>query len=156
MSMGRILGAVFFILVLFAALTSAISLMETIVSILMDKFHWNRKITCLIVTVYILMMGIPSSLGFGIWDFIQPLGMSILDVMDFISNSVLMPIVALITCLFVGFVIKPQTIIDEAQADGAKFKHKQLFIIVILWIAPVCLCAILISSVLSAFGYMSL
>ena len=156
MPFGSVLGTVFFILVFFAAVTSSISLMETIVSILMDYFHWNRKKTALIVLVYCLLMGIPSSLGFGIWDFIQPLGMSILDAWDFISNSILMPIVALLTCFFVGFVIKPKTIIDEANAEGAKFKSVTLFTVVIKWVAPVILIAILISSVLNAAGIYTL
>lgn len=152
MNFGGVLGTVFFILVFFAAVTSAISLMETIVSILMDLFHWTRRKTSILVFVYCLLMGIPSSLGFGIWDFIQPLGMSILDAWDFISNSVLMPIVALLTCFFVGFVIKPQTIIDEACTEGAAFKGKNLFTVIIKWVAPIILVAILISSILNALG----
>ncbi len=152
MSFGNIIGLLFFILVFFAALTSAISLMETIVSIFMDKFHWNRIFTCILITAYILLMGIPSSLGFGIWDFIKPLGMSILDFMDFTSNNVLMPIVALGTCFFVGFILKPKAIIDEATVDGAAFKHQKMFCIMIKWIAPVCLLVILITSVLAALG----
>lgn len=156
MPLGTVLGTVFFILVFFAAVTSSISLMETIVSILMDYFHWERKKTAIIVLVYCLLMGIPSSLGFGVWDFIQPLGMSILDAWDFISNSILMPIVALLTCFFVGFVIKPKTIIDEANAEGAKFKSVTLFTVVIKWVAPVILIAILISSVLNAAGIYTL
>ncbi len=150
--LGGFLGTVFFVLVFFAAITSAISLMETIVSILMDFFHWSRRKTSILVFLYSLLMGIPSSLGFGIWDFIQPLGMSILDAWDFISNSVLMPIVALLTCFFVGFVIKPQTIIEEACAEGASFKGKHLFTVVIKWVAPIILVAILISSILNALG----
>ena len=156
MPFGSVLGTAFFILVFFAAVTSSISLMETIVSILMDYFHWERKNTAIIVLVYCLLMGIPSSLGFGVWDFIQPLGMSILDAWDFISNSILMPIVALLTCFFVGFVIKPKTIIDEANAEGAKFKSVTLFTVVIKWVAPVILIAILISSVLNAAGIYTL
>lgn len=156
MPFGGVLGTVFFVLVFFAAITSAISLMETIVSILMDTFHWSRKVTCIIVFVYCLIMGIPSSLGFGVWDFIQPLGMSILDACDFISNSVLMPIVALLTCFFVGYVIKPESIIEEACAEGAEFKSRKLFTIVIKWVAPVILIAILISSVLNAMGIYTL
>ena len=156
MPFGSVLGTAFFILVFFAAVTSSISLMETIVSILMDYFHWERKKTAIIVLVYCLLMGIPSSLGFGVWDFIQPLGMSILDAWDFISNSILMPIVALLTCFFVGFVIKPKTIIDEANAEGAKFKSVTLFTVVIKWVAPVILIAILISSVLNAAGIYTL
>lgn len=149
---GGFLGTVFFVLVFFAAITSAISLMETIVSILMDFFHWSRRKTSILVFVYSLLMGIPSSLGFGIWDFIKPMGMSILDAWDFISNSVLMPIVALLTCFFVGFVIKPGAIIDEACAEGAAFKGKHLFTVVIKWVAPIILVAILVSSILNAFG----
>ena len=149
---GGFLGTVFFVLVFFAAITSAISLMETIVSILMDFFHWSRRKTSILVFIYSLLMGVPSSLGFGIWDFVKPLGMSILDAWDFISNSILMPIVALLTCFFAGFVIKPKAIIDEACAEGADFKGKNLFTVVIKWVAPVILIAILISSILNALG----
>ena len=152
MPLGGLFGTLFFVLVFLAAVTSSISLMETIVSILMDCFHWSRKLTSIIVFIYILLMGTPSSLGFGIWDFIQPLGMSILDAYDFISNSILMPIVALLTCFFVAFVIKPETIIEEAGAEGAKFTAKTLFTVVIKWVAPIILVAILISSVLNAMG----
>ena len=156
MPMGGFVGTVFFILVFFAAVTSAISLMETIVSILMDRFKWKRKFTCIIVVIYVLLMGIPSSLGFGVWDFIQPIGMSILDFWDFLSNSVLMPIVALFTCIFVGFFIKPKTIIEEASAEGAAFKSKKLFTVMIKWIAPILLVLILISSVMNALLIISL
>ena len=153
MAMGKIVGLAFFVLTFFAALTSAISLMETIVSIFMDKFHWKRTMTCIIVTIYVLLMGIPSSLGFGVWDWVAPLGMSILDFMDFTSNSLLMPIVALGTCFFVAYIIKPKAIIDEATAEGAQFKHKATFNIMIKWIAPICLLIILITSVLGALGF---
>ncbi len=156
MPLGGVVGTVFFLLVFFAAVTSAISLMETIVSILMDRFHWKRRTTCILVTVYCLLMGIPSSLGFGALDFLQPLGMSILDAWDFISNSVLMPIVALLTCFFVGFVIKPKAIIDEVCQEGAQFKAKKMFTVMIQWIAPVILIGILVSSVLNAFGIFTL
>lgn len=152
MPLGGLLGTVFFILVFVAAVTSSISLMETIVSILMDRFHWSRKPTSILVFVYVLLMGIPSSLGFGIWDFVKPLGMSILDAYDFISNSILMPIVALLTCFFIGFVIKPKSIIEEAEAEGGTFKAKSLFTVFVKWIAPIILIAILISSVLNAMG----
>lgn len=156
MSMGTVIGTVFFILVFFAALTSAISLMETIVSILMDKFKWTRRVTCTVVLIYTLLMGIPSSLGFGVWDFIQPLGMSILDFFDFISNSILMPVVALFTCIFVGYIIKPKAILDEAAIGGASFKSKRLFTVMIKWIAPIFLVLILVSSVLNALNIITL
>lgn len=156
MPFGGVVGTVFFLLVFFAAVTSAISLMETLVSILMDRFHWKRKTTSILVTVYCLLMGIPSSLGFGVLDFLQPLGMSILDAWDFISNSVLMPIVALLTCFFVGFIIRPKTIIDEVCQGGVQFRSKKMFTVMIKWIAPVILVGILISSILNAFGIFTL
>lgn len=155
MTGGTIIGALFFLLVLFAALTSSISLMETIVSIFLDKFHWNRKITSLVVFVYCLLMGIPSSLGNGIWSEVRILGFQFLDFFDFISNSVIMPILALITCIFVGYIIKPQTLIDEISLTG-KFKAEKLFVVVIKYLAPVCIVLILVSSVLDGLGIMKI
>jgi len=123
----------------------------------MDKFKWSRKFTCILVAVYSLLIGIPTSLGFGALDFIKPLGMSILDAMDFISNSVLMPIVAVLTCIFVGFIIKPKVIIDEVESsDGGTFKSKKMFTVMIKWIAPIFLIAILISSILNALGIITM
>jgi NSS family neurotransmitter:Na+ symporter len=119
----------------------------------MDKFKWKRTFTCVVVTIYTLLMGIPSSLGFGVWEFIQPLGMSILDFMDFISNSVLMPIVALLTCIFVGHIIKPETVIEEACVEGATFRKKHIFVWMIKWVAPILLVIILVTSVAGALGF---
>ena len=151
MPAGSIIGAVFFILVLFAALTSSISLMETIVSIFMDKFKWNRKLTCLIVFVICIVLGLPSCLGSGVLANVKIIGMQFLDFFDFISNSVIMPVVALITCILVGYVIKPKAIIEEIEIGG-KFKRKTLFTIMIKYIAPVFIVAILVFSILETTG----
>lgn len=151
-AMGSIIGALFFILVLFAALTSSISLMETVVSIFRDKFGWGRKFTCIFVAVFSILLGIPSSLGFGVWSHININGNTFLDMFDIFSNSILMPIVAFLTCIFIGFIIKPQTLIEEIELDGKKFKRKKLFIVMIKYIAPICIVLILISSVLDVLG----
>lgn len=155
MGIGNIIGILFFVLVLFAALTSAISLMETIVSILQDKLKWNRKMTCLIVMIFAIVVGTPSSLGFGVWSHITVIGMSILDFFDFLSNSIIMPIVAFLTCVFVGFVLKPSTIVEEVKIS-APFKAEKFYTIIIKWIAPICIIAILATSILSALGYMKI
>lgn len=155
MPMGGFVGAVFFLLVLFAALTSSISLMETIVSILQDKLHWKRMTTCLIVMFGAILIGVPSSLGFGVWDCVSIFGMSILDFFDFLSNSVLMPIVALLTCIFVGWVLKTKVIADEVKSS-APFRLEKLHHVVIRYIAPFFLIAILVSSILSAMGWISI
>ncbi len=149
---GAIIGSLFFLLVLFAALTSSISLMETVVSILKDKFNWNRKVICCIVLLFSVLLGLPSSLGFGALKNVTPLNMDILTFFDFISNSVLMPIVALLTCIFIGYVIKPKAICDEVEVSG-KFKSKKLFTIIIKYIAPICILLILGFSVLEGLGF---
>jgi len=151
MAGGTLIGIAFFVLVLFAALTSSISLMETVVSIVCDKFKLNRKISCLVVLIGAILVGLPSTLGYSIWSEVKIIGMQLLDFFDFISNSVLMPIVAFFTCIFVGYVIKPKTIIEEVELT-ARFKRKDLFTVVIKYIAPICIVLILISSVLNAFG----
>ena len=151
MKFGTVIGAIFFLLVLFAALTSSISLTETLVSILCDKLKWGRKKACAVVLVFVLAVGIPVSLGFGPLSFLAPLGMTLLDFFDFISNSVLMPIVAFLTCIFVGYVIKPKAIIEEAEVNG-KFKVKKFYTVIIKYIAPVCLVAILVFSVMEVLG----
>lgn len=152
---GSIIGAVFFLLVFFAALTSSISLMETVVSIITDKTKLNRKVTCLLVFLGCVILGACSSLGFGVWSNISLFNMSILDMCDFLSNSVLMPIVALLTCIFVGFIIKPKALTEEIEITG-KFKAEKMFNVIIKYIAPVCIILILISSVLDALGIMKI
>lgn len=152
MPFGSVIGTVFFVLVLFAALTSAISLMETIVSIFSDKLGWSRQKATLIVFICAVAIGVLPCLGFGVLDFIHIGAMTILDIMDFVSNSILMPICALFTCILIGFVVKPKAVIDEATRNGEKFKSRNLFVVVIKWISPICLVLILISSILDALG----
>ena len=156
MPMGSVIGAVFFLLVFFAALTSSISLMETIVSIVMDKTKWGRKLSCIVVAIFSLVMGIPSTLGFNIWSHIKLLGLSdILTFFDFVSNSVLMPIVAFFTCILIGFIVKPKTIVDEVKITDGKFKSEKLFTVMIKWIAPIFILAILVFSVAEGMGWVT-
>lgn len=152
---GQIIGTLFFLLVIFAALTSSISLAETVVSIIQDKLKIDRKITCLIVLFGALLIGLPSALGYGALGGVKILGMQFLDFFDFVTNSALMPIVALLTCIFIGFILKPKAVIEEIEST-APFKSKGLFTIVTKYIAPICLLVILVSSLLSAFGVISI
>lgn len=154
-TLGLIFGGVFFVLMLFAALTSSVSLMETVVSIFQDKFHWSRKFTCTLVMVGCLLLALPSSLGYGLLSWIAPLGFSLLDFFDFISNSVLMPIVAFLTCIFVGYIVKTKAVEDEVKLSSP-FKREKLFTVVIKYLAPVCIVLILVTSVLDALGVMKI
>lgn len=153
---GNIIALLFFILVFFAAITSSISIMEAIVSSLMDKFHLKRIPCCLIVIGICLLLGIPSSLGNGLWANIKILGMDFLTFFDYISNSILMPIVAFCTCILVGWVIKPKALTDEITKNGEKFGRKKLFNVMIKYIAPICLLFIFVTGILSQLGIITI
>lgn len=152
MTMGSVIGTVFFLLVLFAALTSSISLMETNVSIIRDKLGWSRKKSTIIITVYVLIVGSLVSLGFGPLSFVKIIGLGLLDFFDFISNSVLMPIVAILTCVCVGHFLGTKVVSDEVELNGT-FKMKKFYTIMLKWIAPVCLVLVLIFAVSEAMGW---
>lgn len=153
---GSIIALLFFVLVFFAAITSSISVMEAIVSSLMDKFHLKRIPCCLIVIGICLLLGIPSSLGNGLWANIKILGMDFLTFFDYISNSILMPIVAFCTCILVGWVIKPKALTDEVTKNGEKFGRKKLFNVMIKYIAPICLLFIFVTGILSQLGIITI
>ncbi len=155
MTGGTYIGILFFLLVLFAALTSSISLMETVVSIVCDKFKISRKLSCLIVFLFSVGLGLLSTLGYGPWENVKIIGMQFLDFFDFISNSVMMPIVAFLTCIFIGYVLKPKAIIEEVELTQT-FKRKTLFTFVIKYLAPICIILILISSLLDVFGILKI
>ena len=155
MKIGSLIGAGFFILVLVAALTSSVSVMEAIVSGLDDRYHWGRKKATVICYVYAVALGICCSLGFGKWSSFTIFGFSILDFLDFVSNSLLMPVVGMLTCFMVGFVLKPQLIVNEIELNGP-FKVKKFYSVMVKWIAPPCLLAILISSILDTLGIVKL
>ena len=155
MGYSTVIGSVFFILVLFAALTSSISIMEALVSSLCDRFGWSRKKTTVGVGIASFLVGLLPALGYNLLSFVELGGMSILDMMDFITNSVLMPITALLTCIFITYAIGVSVIHDEVKLSSA-FKRQKLFDIMIKYVAPVFIAAILVSSVLNALGIISL
>ena len=151
MALGRFIGIIFFLLVLFAALTSSISLMETVVSNFCDKLKIKRMTSCIVVYIGSILVGLLSLFGYSIWSEVKIIGMQFLDFFDFISNSILIPVVAFFTCIFIGYVIKPKAVIEEVEISG-EFKRKKLFTVIIKYVAPVFILLILVSSVLDAFG----
>lgn len=150
-SMGVVIGIVFFLMVSFAAITSSVSVMEAIVSGIMDKFKLGRKKSVVIVTLYALIAGIVVCLGYNklYFEVKLPNGSTgtILDIMDYISNNCLMPLVALLTCILIGWVVKPKTIIDEVTEGGYKFGRKTLYVIMIKFVTPILLLILLLRSV---------
>ena len=155
MKFGSVVGSAFFILVLFAAITSSVSVMEAIVAGIDDKYKTGRKKATVIVYVYTIAIGVVCSLGFGVLSNVTILGFDILDFLDFLSNSVLMPVVGMLTCIVVGFILKPDVIISEVELNGP-FKMKRFYSVMVKWIAPLCIFAILISSILDTLGIISI
>lgn len=147
---GNLIGCLFFAMVLFAALTSAVSVMEAVVSSLMDRFHLSRGKATIVETVIALVGGIVVCLGYNklYFDITLPNGAhaQILDIMDYISNNCLMPIVAIGTCLLIGWILKPKTVIDEVEKSGDKFGRRKLYIVMVRYIVPVLLVILLLKS----------
>lgn len=148
---GHVIGAVFFIMVLFAALTSAMSVLEAVVSSMIDCFGWSRGKATLVEGGIALVIGLVVCLGYNLlyFDLKLPNGTSaqLLDIMDYISNQILMPVVAIGTCILVGWLVKPKTVIEEATKNGEKFGRKTLFIVMIKFIAPLMLVTLLLGSI---------
>ena len=147
---GRFIGCLFFAMVLFAALTSSISIMEAVVSSLMDKFHWSRTKAVIVEFVIAVIAGLVVCFGYNIWyfDLTLPNGAvgQILDVMDYVSNNVLMPVVAIGTCILIGWILKPKTVIEEAARNGEKFGREKLYAVMIKYITPVLLLILLLKA----------
>ena len=155
---GGIIGCVlFFILVIFAALTSSISLVETCTAVISDGSGCTRVRALIITIVFTTLAGIIVNLGYSSLSFIQPLGegTSILDFLDFISNSVMMPISAILTCIFVGWIIKPKTVADEVKVS-ARFSLEGAWTVMIKYVAPICIAIILVAYVAQTFGIITL
>ncbi len=149
-SIGNIIGFTFFLIVSFAAVTSSVSVMEAIVSSIMDHFGFSRKKSTVIVSVYTLIIGCVVCLGYNSLFFkltlLNGTVGQILDVLDYISNNCLMPLVALLTCVLIGWVVKPDVIIEEVTQGKYKFRRKWLYIIMIKFIAPIMLFLLLLQS----------
>lgn len=152
MAGGRFIGALFFVLVFFAAITSSVSVMEAIVSMIMDRFNVSRIKCCIGIIIFSILLGIPCSLGNGIWSGIKVLGMDFLTFFDFISNSIFLPVVAFLTSVMIGWFVGADYIIDEATKNGEKFKREKIFRVMIKYIAPVLLLIILVFYTLAQFG----
>lgn len=148
---GPVVGILFFLMVIFAAVTSAVSVMEAIVSSIMDGFHFSRRKSTALVTVYGLVGAVVVCLGYNVlyFELKLPNGATgqVLDVLDYISNNCLMPLVALLTCILIGWVVKPETIIDEVCLGGCRFSRKGLYVAMMKVLAPVLLFVLLIQSI---------
>lgn len=156
MGLGTVIGILFFLLVLFAAVTSSIALTESAVSTFEDELGWGRKKSTVLVGVIMLLLGSLSSLGYGPLANVKILGMQFLDFFDFLTNSVMMPIAAIAICLLVSRVIGVKRIEEEVLHGESSFRRKKVFYIMIQYLCPIFAVIILISSIANAFGWISM
>jgi NSS family neurotransmitter:Na+ symporter len=153
---GAFVGAMFFLLVAFAALTSAISLYEACVASVCDLLHMKRRNATFFMFFVIAFLSVFSALGFGVWGKITPMGMDFLSFFDFVTNAVLMPIVAIVTCVFVGWVLKPAAIEAEILKGEKRFVARGLYNVMVKYVAPILIGAVLVSEIcrnLGLFGW---
>lgn len=155
MGFGTGAGILFFLLVLLAALTSAISLAESGVSTFEDQFGLSRRKSALLMGAVIVLFGSASALGFGALDFVSLLGMSILDLFDFLTNSLMMPLAALSTCILVTRVVGLDKISKEIE-QSSRFKRKKMYYVFMKYLAPVCIVIILFSSIANVMGWIAM
>ena len=150
---GTVIGVLFFLMVIFAALTSCISILEAIVSSLIDHFHMDRKKATILASLYGWFFGIIVALGYNVFyfEYTLPNGAvaQILDIFDYVSNNILMPLLAIFTCILIGWVLGPKTILDEAKSGATKFSREGLYIVMIRFVCPV----LLVLVFLKAFGF---
>ena len=152
MGFGTAIGIVFFVLVLFAAIT----LTESAVSTFEDELGWGRRKSTVLIGVIMLLLGTLSSLGYGPLGGVKIINMQFLDFFDFLTNSVMMPIAAIATCLLVSKVIGVKRVEEEVLHGESRFRRKKVFYFMIQYLCPVFAAIILISSVANAFGWISM
>ena len=145
---GIIVANLFFVMLLFAAITSAVSILEAISSTVIDNFGISRHRAIILVMIPALVAGTLISLGFGPLSFIEIAGKGLLDIFDYVSNNLLMPIVAILTCIFVGHVLGTKFIEDEVERSGS-FVTKKLYPIMIKWVCPILVAIIFMSNFIS-------
>jgi len=156
MGFGRLIGILFFALVLFAAVTSAIALTESAVSTFTDEFGWSRKFGTNVMAVIMIILGSLSSLGNGPLANVKIIGMQFLDFFDFLTNSVMMPIAALATCILVTRFMTVEALEKEVEQDNHPFKRKAIFSFMIKLLCPLFVVIILVSAILNVFGIISM
>ena len=156
MGFGRAIGILFFALVLLAAVTSAIALTESAVSTFADEFKWSRKKGTVIMAGIMIVLGSLSSLGNGPLSNVTIIGMPFLDFFDFLTNSVMMPIAALATCILITKHIGIDGIQAEVEQDGHPFKRKGVFAFMIRFLCPLFVLIILVSAILNVLGLINM
>ena len=149
-AIGMVIGMVFFLMVLFAAITSAVSILEAIVASMMDKFGWSRKKSVVVMSATCFVWSVLVCLGYNVlyFEYTLPNGAvgQLLDIFDYVSNNLLMPILAICTCILIGWVVKPKLLVGEMRLNGYHFRRKPLYIVMLKYVVPILLTILLLSA----------
>lgn len=155
---GTAVGILFFVTAIFATLSSCISVLESITANCMEIFHTSRKKTVLVLSVIYLAASAVITLGYSVFyvEVMLPNGSvgQLLDIMDYVSNSVMMPFIALLSTVLIGWVMTPDYVIDEMERNGETFRRKKLYCVMIRYVAPVMMFVLFLQStgILSKIG----
>ena len=155
---GTAVGILFFVTAIFATLSSCISVLESITANCMEIFHTSRKKTVLVLSVIYLAASAVITLGYSVFyvEVMLPNGSvgQLLDIMDYVSNSVMMPFIALLSTVLIGWVMPPDYVIDEMERNGETFRRKKLYRVMIRYVAPVMMFVLFLQStgILSKIG----
>ena len=134
---GGIFAFLFFVLIFFAAVTSAIALLEVPVSFAIDTLKWSRKKAALGIGCAVFVIGIPSALSFGLLGQARILNYSVFDFIGMITDNILLPAGGLAMCYFVGWKWNPECLVEEIERGGVSFKVKKLWVICIRYLTPI-------------------
>ena len=147
---GRPVAIAFFLMMGFAALTSCISVLESITANCMEIFHTERKKTTGVLSIIYLVATAVIALGYSVFyvEVMLPNGSigQLLDIMDYISNSFMMPFIALLSAIFIGWVMKPSWIVEEMERGGKHFGRKKLYIVMIKYLMPIIMLVLFLQS----------
>jgi len=147
MKYGKYLAVIFFLLVFFAAVTSAISLIEVIASYFIDNMKWSRKKACIIPGIGFILLGTAASLSFGIFNKIRFFGHSIFDILTILSDKIIMPMGGLFICILVGYIWKTKNMFYEISSGGLyKVYFKKTLTFLIKFFVPLMIIIIFITS----------
>ncbi|MEA5010956.1 MAG: sodium-dependent transporter [Angelakisella sp.] len=134
---GWLFALVFFALMFFAALSSAIALLECVISAVLDHFHCSRTKAAMVLTVLIALLGVPSALSAGPFAHITILNYSLFDFMCMLTDNILMPVGGILLCVFVGWIWGPRHIVEHIESEGVAFRLQKAWILCIRYITPV-------------------
>ena len=148
--LGYIFSGFFYLLLLLAALTSAISLHESVTAYVLEAFHVSRRKAAVMVSVSCMMLGVVCSLSFGVWSGATLFGLNIFELFDYTASKIILPVGGIIICLFTGWYLDRKLVESELTNEGTlRFRLFRLYYFIIRWVAPLAIAAVFVQELLA-------